>query len=119
MTINFNKIKDGELLKWDKVGVELIGVYFSYREQNTANGVGHVYEIKTSDGLVPFFAPTLLHRKLQSIAQGNIVSIKYTKEGKTVAGNSLKHFDVGWVEPNEANMKEIGLEFMNEVKDPE
>ena len=119
MSLNFNKIEDGELLRWEKVGVKVVGVYISYREQNTANGIGHVYEMKTKDALVPFFAPTLLHRKLQGIATGNIVSIEFVEQTKTGAGNPLKHFDVGWVEPNEANLKAIGVELIHKVEDEE
>lgn len=116
--VEFNKIEDGQLLKWENVGVKLVGILQTYRPQKTAMGDGHVYEVKTKDGLVPFFAPTLLHRKLQNVAIGNIVSIEYVKKTKTGAGTDLKHYEVAFAAPTEANLKTLGLEIFDKVTDP-
>lgn len=115
--IKFNKIEDGELLKWEAVGTKLIGVLQTYRAQKTAMGEGHVYEVKTKEGIVPFFAPTLLHKKLQAVNIGDIVNIEYTKKTKTGAGTDLKHFEVGTASPSEANLKAIGVEMFKAVSD--
>lgn len=115
--IKFNKVEDGELLKWEKPGVKLLGILKSYKEQKTAMGQGHVYEVQTKDEIVPFFAPSLLHKKLQNIGIGNIVSIEYLKKTRTGAGTDLKHFDVGFAEPTEANLKSAGIEVFKKVND--
>lgn len=117
--VKFDKVEDGELLKWETVGTKVVGVLNTYRAQKTAMGEGHVYEVKTKDGIVPFFAPTLLHKKLQSVAIGNIVNIEYLKKTKTGAGTDLKHFDVGVAKPTEANLKAIGVEMFDKVDDGE
>lgn len=117
--IKFNKVQDGELLKWDTPGVKLVGVLNSYKEQKTAMGQGHVYEVRTKDGMVPFFAPSLLHKKLQGIAIGNIVEIEYTKKTKTGAGTDLKHFEVGFVNSSPENLRSIGIEMFEKKADDE
>ena len=117
MPIKYDQIQDGELLKWDKEGVNIEGVLLSYRTQKTSMGMGNVYEVKTKDGIVPFFATMLIHKKLQSVAIGNVVSITYTKMTKTGGGTDLKHFDVGQASPTEANLKAVGVEMLKPVGD--
>lgn len=111
--VKFNKVEDGELLKWEKVGTKLTGLLKSYKEQKTAMGQGHVYEVQTKEGIVPFFAPSLLHKKLQTISIGNLVQIEYVKKTKTGAGTDLKHFEVGFTKPSEASLKALGLEIFD------
>ena len=106
----FKKVSEGELLKWDKPGTKVQGILESYKEQKTAMGQGHVYEVQTKDEIVPFFAPSLLHKKLQKIGVGNVVVIEYVKKTKTGAGTDLKHFDVSFAPPTEANLKSVGME---------
>lgn len=115
--VKFSKIEDGELLKWETVGAKVVGVLQTYRAQKTAMGEGHVYEVKTKEGIVPFFAPTLLHKKLQAVSIGDIVQIEYTKKTKTGAGTDLKHFDVGNAPATEANLKGLGIEMFKPVED--
>ena len=116
--VDFRKIEDGDLLKWETPGTELVGILKSYKEQKTVMGNGHVYEVQTKDEIVPFFAPSLLHKKLQNVGIGNLVQIKYLKKTKTAAGTDLKHFDVGFTQPTEANLKALGIEiFGNKVGD--
>ena len=110
MTIKYTQVEDGELFKWDKVGKKIEGVYKRYKLQKTSKGDGHVYEIQTKDGLIPFFAPSLLHDKLQTIPQGKIVSIEFTETSKTGGGNDLKHFIVQHAEALEINLKALGIE---------
>ena len=113
-------IKDGELLKWEKEGSEVYGLLKSYRPQKTAMGEGNVYEVQTKDGLVPFFAPTLLHRKLQQVPVGQIVKIKYTKKTKTGAGTDLKHFEVANGPATAVSLAAAGLDAgLEEIKDEE
>lgn len=112
-------VQDGELFKFEKVGDSISGVLESYKSQNTANGVGHVYEVRTKEGVVAFFASTLLHKKLQNIQIGNIVMIEFTEVTKTNAKNDLKHFDVGHAPASEANLKQLGIEIFNKVEDEE
>lgn len=119
MTVKYETVEDGELLKWDKEGVKLEGVLLSYRTQQGPKGEGHIYEVKTKDGISPFFAPSLLHKKLQTVAIGNVVSIHFTKITKTGGGNDLKHFDVGHAAPTEANLKAVGVEMLSKVGEEE
>ena len=113
--VDFNKVEDGELLKWETAGTKVVGILKSYTPRKTAMGDGHVYEVKSKDGIVPFFAPSLLHKKLQNVALGNIVSIEYTKKSKTGAGTDLKHFEVSFAKPTEANLKALGLDIFDET----
>ena len=116
--VEMEDIADGELLKWEKAGIEVVGVLKSYKAQNTANGVGHVYEVATKDALVAFFAPSLLQKKLSQVKLGNIVKIVFTEVTKTAAGNPLKHFKVGNCAPTEANLNAFGLkDLMVDVAD--
>ena len=108
--VNYEKIEDGELQKWDKIGIIVEGVLERYKQQTTAMGEGHVYEVNTKDGIVPFFAPSLLHKKLERIEIGKVVKITYLKKSKTAAGTDLKHFEVLHAEPTEANLKSVGVE---------
>lgn len=117
MSVEFNKVEDGELLKWGQVGAKVVGLLQSYREQKTSMGMGQVYEVMTKDGIVPFFAPSLLHKKLQNVSIGDIVSIEYTKETKTNAGTKLKHFDVGHAKATDANLKALGLNVFETVEE--
>lgn len=118
--VEMEVIEDGELLRWNQVGTKVVGVLRSYTpRKDTGKGPGHVYEVQTKEGIVPFFAPSLLHKKLKNIAIGNIVSIKYTQESKTGVGNTLKHFEVGTAKPTEGNLKSLGLDSMFDEVDAE
>jgi len=113
--LGLEQVKDGELQKWDTIGTKVVGVLKSYTPRKTAMGEGHVYEVKTKDGTVPFFAPSLLHKKLQDIAVGNIVSIEYTKKTKTGGGTDLKHFEVLQGKPTPERLKALGIEMTDET----
>lgn len=113
--MDYEEIQTGELLKWDKPGVEIEGVLHGYDARDTAKGEGHVYKVKNKDGVTPFFAPSLLHEKLQEIAIGRIVKITYEKETPTGSGNTVKHFTVLHCAPTDANLKEIGIEKFEEA----
>lgn len=118
----FNKVMDGELFKWDKAGASLMGRLQAYNEKkDTGKGVGHVYEVKTKDGVAAFFAPSLLQKKLSSIPMNSIVKITYVSETKTAVGNTLKNFDVGFIKQGEAmydsKLKELGIEDWGTVSD--
>lgn len=115
--INFNTVEDGQLLKWENVGTKLVGILKSYTSRPTRMGEGHIYEVQTKDGITPFFAPSLLHKKLQNVSVGYIVSIEYTKKTKTGSNTDLKHFNVGWAKPSEANLKAMGIELFSAVED--
>ena len=112
--LGLEKVKDGELLKWETVGIKLVGVLKSYTPRKTAMGEGNIYEVKTKDGTVPFFAPSLLHKKLSDIAIGNIVSIEYMKKTKTGGGTDLKHFEVSQGKPTIERLKSLGLDVTDE-----
>ena len=112
MAIDYEEIKDGELQKWDKKGIVVEGILLSYTPRQTSKGEGHVYEVKTAALILPFFAPQLLHKKLQNIPTGKIVKITYTGETQTAGGNTVKHFDVLHADPTEANLNQIGVQQM-------
>lgn len=118
-----NEVETGEIYKFEEPSedVDVEGVLKSYKTQQTANGEGHVYEVRTKDGVVPFFAPTLLHDKLEGENNiGSVVQITYEELGKTNAGHDLKHFKVLKGEATEENLKLVGLEpEMKEVEDDE
>ena len=115
--VDYTKVVDGELLKWTEIGTVVEGVLANYETKNTANGIGHVYEIRTKDGITPFFAPQLLQKKLRDIPVGQIVRVEYVKESKTQAGNTLKHFDVGHALATPEILKTLGIELMTPVED--
>lgn len=117
--VEFETIPDGDLVKWEKPGVKVVGVLKSFRVQKTANGDGYVAEVKTSDGVIAFFCPSLLKKKMEEIAIGNIVSIEYTEQTKTISGNPLKHFDVGVAKPTPENLAAFGIEIFDKVEDDE
>ena len=111
-----NTVADGELFKWEKAGLTIEGLLSSYTEKQTSNGIGHVYEVENKDGINAFFAPTLLHKKLQRVATGNIVKITFTEQTKTQSGNPLKHFEVLHTQATEAKLKALGIELMKKVE---
>ena len=115
--IDYTTIEDGELLKWEKTGIKIEGQLVNYNEQrDTGKGIGHVYEVKTKDSIVPFFAPSLLHKKLRNIKLGDVVRIKFVKVTKTGSGNDLKHFDVGHADPTDANLAAVGIVVLKNVE---
>lgn len=107
--LDLKEVETGELYKWDVLGKEITGILKSYKSQNTAKGTGHVYEVRTKDGIIAFFAPSILHKKLQDVAIGSVVKIKYTEKSKTNSGNELKKFDVKQGTPTEERLKALGL----------
>lgn len=113
--LGLDQVKDGELLKWEKVGTKVVGVLKAYNPRKTQMGEGNIYEVKTKEGTVPFFAPMLLHKKLRDVPLGNIVSIEYTKKTKTGGGTDLKHFEVGHGKPTPERLKALGFEMTDEV----
>lgn len=114
--IQYEDVMDGELTKFEQEGTKVEGQLQSYKEQpNTGKGIGHVYEVKTKDGVSAFFAPSLLHKKLSGVPMNSIVKIVYVKQTKTANGNTLKHFDVKYAPATEANLKAVGLEMYKEA----
>lgn len=104
-----DQVKEGELQKWDEEGTKVEGILLSYESKTTGKGEGNVYEVKTAAGIVPFFAPQLLHKKLKNVPTGNVVSITYVKKTKTGTGNDLKHFEVAQGAPTAENLASVGL----------
>lgn len=120
MAIEFSKVKDGELYKWEKVGQKIVGQLKSYTPTpDRGKGPGHVYEVQTKEGLLPFFASILLHKKLKNIPIGKIVSIEFVSTERTSSNNTVKVFEVAFAEPTEQNMKDLGINVFTEVEDEE
>lgn len=114
--INYSDVIDGELVKFDVEGKIVEGILQAYRPQrDTGKGPGHVYEVKTKEGIAAFFAPSLLHQKLSSVAIGSVVKITYTKMTKTANGNTLKNFSVQHAPATEANLAALGISILSEV----
>lgn len=116
--INYEDVVDGELVKFEpgKEGMVINGLLLSYRPQrDTGKGPGHVYEVKTTKGTAAFFAPSLLHKKLQAIAIGSIVKITFTSITQTKNGNTLKNFSVQHAPATDANLKALGIEILKDV----
>lgn len=112
------KVEDGELFKWDKEGAVIEGILNSYEEKMTSNGPGHIYEVETKNGVMAFFAPTLLNKKLSGKKLiGHIVKVTFTETSKTMSGNPLKHFEVLHTEATEAKLKVLGIDLMEKVED--
>jgi hypothetical protein len=116
--IKYETVEGGELFKWDKVGNKIEGVLVNYESRpDTGKGLGHIYEVKTKNGTISFFAPSILHKKLRDVAIPSVVNIHYIKEDKTKVGNTLKMFEVGYAPATEANAKLVGVELMKKVAD--
>lgn len=114
------EIVDGELVKFEpgKEGLLITGILQSYRPQrDTGKGPGHVYEVKTNKGVAAFFAPSLLHKKLQSVAIGSVVKVTFVSITQTKNGNTLKNFKVTTFPATEANLKALGLEALSGGQD--
>ena len=102
-------VQDGELYKFEKEGQIIEGLLKSYMQRpDTGKGIGNVYELKNKDGVVAFFAPTLLHKKLKERV-GQIVKITFTKTSKTKIGNTLKEFEVLPAPATPDNLKALGI----------
>lgn len=116
MSIKYNDVVGGELTKWEDengktiVGKTVEGVLINYEKKATAKGEGNIYEVRTKNGVLAFFAPMLLHKKLQNVPVGSIVLIKLTEESKTNSGNTLKHFDVKFAAATKENLASLGIE---------
>jgi translation initiation factor IF-1 len=108
----FDEIKTGDLYEWDDPSeeIDIEGILQDYEVTNTSKGEADRYEVQTKDGVIPFFAPTILHDKLQRINMGDVVKIAYTELDKTNAGNDLKKYKVMAAEPTADNLEEVGLE---------
>jgi len=107
------EIVTGELIKWsdkgdDKIAVK--GILKNREEKDTSNGVGYLYEVRTKEGVVPFFAPSMLEKKLKEVPVGDVVSIVQQPTTQTKVGNDLKNFSVAHGPANEENLSSVGLE---------
>lgn len=112
MNDGLETVVDGELTKFDNPGVVVYGILKNYKVQQTKKGVGHVYEVKTKNGVSAFFAPQLLHEKLQTIKMGRVVKITYLGIKQSNSGNDYKTFEVknGAVTPESLAAAGIVLE---------
>jgi len=111
--MSFNEVKTGDLHSWDEPSedeVAIQGVLQDYEVTDTSKGEADRYEVMTADGAVPFFAPTILHDKLQRIGLGSLVKIYFTGVDQTNSGNDLKQFKVLEAEMDEDNLEEVGLD---------
>jgi len=109
--INWNSVPDGELYKWDTAPKTVEGVLIGKKTQrDTGKGVGHVYEVQTKDGIVTFFAPTILHQKLERLPIPVCVRVTLTEISKTKTGNTLKLFKVDHTPADESTLKIMGIE---------
>lgn len=113
--ISWNNVPDGELFKWNTVGAKVEGALISRKVQNNpGKAPGHVYEVQTKNGIVTFFAPSLLHKKLEKLALPTAVRITYEKESKTKTGNTLKEFKVDFAPATPETLKMMGIELLNQ-----
>lgn len=114
--VDYKDVVGGELTKWEDengkatIGKVIEGVLINYEKKNTSKGVGHLYEVRTSAGVLAFFAPMLLNKKLQNVPVGSVVRIELTEESKTNSGNTLKHFDVKYAAATPENLASVGVE---------
>lgn len=109
-TIEFDNVPDGELYKWENPGQIITGVLKSYKAQpDRGKGPGNVYEVLCKEGMYTFFAPSLLHKKLQNVTIGDIVQIKYESVSKTNTGNTLKNFSVGRKSATPEVLEKLGI----------
>lgn len=113
MGIKYETIESGELFKWEEPGKRIEGVLVSYEfRKDTGKGPGNIYEVKTKNGTISFFAPFILHKKLKDVTMPSIVDITMTEISKTKTGNDLKLFDVKYAPATEANCKLLGIELI-------
>lgn len=111
MSIKYETVVGGELFKWDVEGKKIEGVLMNYtHKKDTGKGPGHVYEVKTKDGTVAFFAPFLLNKQLTDLPIPSIVDITLSEIGETKTGNTLKIFTVKHAPVTDENLKLLGVE---------
>lgn len=108
----FEEIETGELYSWDDPSdeIDLEGVLKDYGKQSTSQGEADRYEVETADGIIPFFAPSILHDKLQRANMGDVVKITFTETEKTNSGFDLKKFKVLTSEPTDEAIEAVGLD---------
>jgi hypothetical protein len=83
----------GDMVKWDKIGQEMIGVFLNIKEFRN----GYIAQMDTEeDGRVAFSAPTILADILLGLKKGSRVAIVFSGEKPaTKAGLSpTKEFEV-------------------------
>lgn len=102
-------IATGELTKFEQPGTTVYGQLTNYRTQKTPKGDGHVYEVRTKDGISAFFAPSLLQEKLKNIPLHSIVKIVFTGLKKGNSGNEYKVFEVKHGPANEKTLAAAGI----------
>jgi len=86
-----------DMVKWDKVGQELVGTFLSVKPFKR----GHIGQMETEDGRVAFSAPTILADILGGLRRGDRVAIVFTGErpnpktgSKGEKLNDIKEFEV-------------------------
>lgn len=108
----FEELTAPELLKWEKVGQELRGIFRSLEEitiidQDTKKPKQvqqYLIEAESGSGSVKFFGPFDLLQKLTRKHVGCVVKIKYigNDESASKNGNAMKVFSV-WAKSRQAN----------------
>ena len=102
-------VVSGELTKFETEGTTVYGQLQNYKVQKTPKGEGHVFEVRTKNGVAAFFAPSLLLEKLKNIPMQSIVKISFLGVKKGNSGNEYKLFDVKHGPANEKTLAAAGL----------
>lgn len=110
----------GDQIKWEeqKAGFTIEGQLLNFESKTTKKGKGWAIEIKTTEGIKFFFAPTLLYKQLRNAQVGDIVMIKFKGLTKSATGgNDYYEFDAKRASGTKENLEAIGLSFLQSEED--
>ena len=93
----FKKIEQTPLMKWEKKGQKIEGVYVSARRVTTDFGSNTVHTVKTKKGAIAFFGTAMLNRLIEeNVNKGNLIQITLTgfEKNDDPDKNDLKLFEI-------------------------
>ena len=112
--VKWEEVEDGEQIKWEdkKKGFTIEGQLITFEKRMTKKGKGWATEVRTKEGILFFFAPTLLQKKMRTTRVGDIVMINFKGLVESASGgNDYYEFDLKHAEGTKANLESIGLDF--------
>jgi hypothetical protein len=93
-----------EQVKWETVGVEVVGVLRSKEETIYQDNTRGRYIIETDNGLKVLLGTYQLDQAFKMVEVGDNVGVEYLGEEGTSRGNKFKIFDVWMYAPGETHI---------------
>lgn len=93
----FKKVEQAPLIKWEKKGQKVEGIYVGGRKVTTEFGTNTVHTIKTKKGAIAFFGTGMLNRLIEeNVVKGNMIQIVLAgfEKNEDPDKNDLKVFEV-------------------------